>query len=233
MTQISERLRHISLKIAYTPLADIGTDHALLPIHAVSCGIISSAIAVDVRPGPLECARTNIGQVKGIDLRLGSGLSVLKPGEAETIVISGMGGALICSILSAGADVAMAAKQLILAPQASIPLVRKLAHELGFCIFDEEILLEYGNFYHIIDIRTSKDPNFTRDKPYTPTEYELGRCLMKKRSSVFLRYAQHMAKRCESTACEISKSQSLESKSKLADVLALRNIYKNHEGDVW
>ena len=87
------------------PSADIGTDHALVPIWLLKKEICPFVILSDVRPGPLEKARLNL-ETAGIDpacyeLRLGSGLEVLKEGEVASVIIAGMGGELICSFLGA------------------------------------------------------------------------------------------------------------------------------------
>ena len=86
-----------------TRLADVGTDHAYLPNWLRLHGKIREAIASDLRPGPLERAR-NTGRLygtDGIEYRLCSGLSGIRPSEVDTIVIAGMGGETILSILKA------------------------------------------------------------------------------------------------------------------------------------
>ena len=76
-------------------LADIGTDHAYLPVWLLQKGQIKAAVAADIAAGPCRAAQTNIGMygLRGkIEVRMGSGLTVLKPGEADGAVIAGMGG---------------------------------------------------------------------------------------------------------------------------------------------
>ena len=75
-------------------LADVGTDHAYLPVWLTLHGRVTSAIASDLRKGPLERARET-GRTygaEGIDYRLGDGLAFIRPEEADTIAIAGMGG---------------------------------------------------------------------------------------------------------------------------------------------
>ena len=79
-------------------LADIGTDHALLPVALLRREKIASAIASDIGQGPLESARRTarqFGYEDHVSLRLGPGLTTVQPKEADTIVIAGMGGETI------------------------------------------------------------------------------------------------------------------------------------------
>ena len=84
-------------------LADIGTDHGHLPIWLMLQGRIQSAIAADLRPGPLSRARENARRygVTGIDFRLCDGLSAIRAEECDAVVIAGMGGENIAAILAA------------------------------------------------------------------------------------------------------------------------------------
>ena len=93
-------------------VADVGTDHGQVPIELVSRGRFSGAVAMDVRTGPLQRAEEHVRQ-RGlrdkIDLRLSDGLEKLAPGEADVIVIAGMGGPLMGRILQDGDAAAKAA----------------------------------------------------------------------------------------------------------------------------
>ena len=74
-----------------TRMADIGTDHAYLPIELVQSDIAVSAVAADVHIGPYQAAKENIkslGLNNKISVRFGDGLSVLSPGEVDTVVIA-------------------------------------------------------------------------------------------------------------------------------------------------
>ena len=85
-------------------LADIGTDHARLPVYLVEQGICPRAIASDLRRGPAEAARKTIraaGLSETIEVRLGDGLTTVAAGEAGDIAIAGMGGETIAAILDA------------------------------------------------------------------------------------------------------------------------------------
>lgn len=104
--KLSKRLSAVAAMV--TPgmvLADIGTDHAYIPIDLVERGVIPRAIAADVNPGPLFRAEEHIRE-HGLDdriaTRLCDGLTAFEAGEVQSIVIAGMGGALTVRILQDG-----------------------------------------------------------------------------------------------------------------------------------
>ena len=150
--KLSERLMNSCEMV--TPglrIADIGCDHAHTSIWLIKNGVASSALAMDVRTGPLEKARENIrmyGLEDRIELRLSNGLQELHENEAESIIIAGMGGMLTVQILTEGLSKAVAAKELILQPQSDIGLVRSFLRKNGFCIVREKMCREYGKFYN-------------------------------------------------------------------------------------
>ena len=101
--QLSIRMQAVADMV--TPggrIADIGTDHGYVPIYLVEQNKTDHAIAMDVRKGPLARAGENIvrfGCSDRIETRLSDGLAMLKPGEADTVIIAGMGGLLTIRIL--------------------------------------------------------------------------------------------------------------------------------------
>ena len=108
-------------------LADVGTDHGYIPIALVQTGKVSRAIAMDINKGPLERAALHIREQHledRITTRLSDGMTALKEGEADTVLIAGMGGALTVHILEGGAHCLASVKELILQPQSEIWLVR-------------------------------------------------------------------------------------------------------------
>jgi len=151
---LSERLSRIA---SYVPrgsvVADIGTDHALLPIYLVKEGICPRAIACDLFPGPLDSAKANVILYKltrSIEIRQGDGLEPLQPGEADVIVIAGMGGAKIKEILERSPAVLENVSCLILQPQRGSGIVRKWLFDQNWMIADEDLVLERDQFYEII-----------------------------------------------------------------------------------
>lgn len=134
-------------------LADVGTDHAYLPIYLMQQGKISKAIATDINKGPIEIAQRRIKQymLEGkIETRQGSGLMVLKPQEADTIVIAGMGGMLISEILEQSKAVAEAAQIIVMQPMLDSGRLRSYLIENGFEIVDEQLAKEESKIYEIL-----------------------------------------------------------------------------------
>src|SRR4051794_11569025 len=81
--------------------ADIGTDHAMLPVYLMQNGKINYAVAGDVHAGPVEAARRQVSEAGlegAVSVRLGDGMSVLSPGEVDTVTLAGMGGSLMVRI---------------------------------------------------------------------------------------------------------------------------------------
>ncbi len=149
---LSPRLAAVA---SYVPpgevLADIGTDHAYLPAHLVQAGRIPRAIAGDILPGPLEAARATVtdAELTGqVELRLGSGLQVLKPGDAACASICGMGGPLIAEILTAGPVDGL--RRLILQPMAGEEHVRLWLMQNGWRLVAEELVEDAGRLYVIL-----------------------------------------------------------------------------------
>ncbi|MDD2235498.1 MAG: class I SAM-dependent methyltransferase, partial [Syntrophaceticus sp.] len=151
---LSERLSVIA---GYVPwgliVADIGTDHALLPIYLVTQEISPYVIACDLCSGPLESARANIYYYKladKVEIRQGDGLEPLNQGEVEVIIIAGMGGAKIIDILETSSDVLDEIVRIILQPQRGAEIVRRWLYDYGWEIIDEDLVLENSNYYEII-----------------------------------------------------------------------------------
>ncbi|GAB6877094.1 tRNA (adenine(22)-N(1))-methyltransferase [Thermaerobacter litoralis] len=108
-------------------LADIGTDHGLLPVAAVLRGQAQRAVATDLRPGPLEAARQQVARAgldHRVELRHGWGLEPLRPGEADAIVIAGLHGETIAAILHRGAARLVPGTRLVLQPSRGAAALR-------------------------------------------------------------------------------------------------------------
>ena len=146
--ELSKRLQAVAgLVTAGSVLADIGTDHAYIPIWLTESGRIRGAVAMDVNPGPLERAEENIrehGLKDHICTRLSDGFAALKPGEADCAVIAGMGGGLTVRILREGRSIVRTLKECILQPQSEIEKVRAFLLEEGFFFLREDMVEEDG-----------------------------------------------------------------------------------------
>lgn len=151
--ELSKRLDAVAALVSHRRVADIGTDHGYVPIHLFLQGRLEKGYACDVRKGPLEKCRANLvsyGAEGVIETRLGSGLTPLAPGEAETAVLAGMGGMLIVHILQDSPQVAASLRELVLSPQRDFAAVRRYVHEIGFSIAEEHMLKEDGKPYLLL-----------------------------------------------------------------------------------
>ena len=145
-------------------VADIGTDHALLPIYLVRQGLTPFAILTDVSPGPLakaqagvekamrmgEAAPSSSASCDPFDLRLGDGLDVLKESEVDTVIIAGVGGETIISILESDRGKAESFPKYILQPRTKTVLLEKWLSGSGWKVLEKTTAVERGRFCDII-----------------------------------------------------------------------------------
>lgn len=186
--RLSKRLETIASFVRRgSIIADIGTDHGYIPIRLVKDGTVPRAIAMDVRSGPLERAAAHVkahGLEEKIELRLSNGLNKLKPAEADTAIIAGMGGELICRILSEGSHVLNSLNTLILSPQSELSGVRRFLEQAGFTIIRETLVKEDGKFYFVME---AEPGTMQLEKPWY---YEYGACLIHEKDPVLLEYLE-------------------------------------------
>lgn len=134
-------------------VADIGTDHALLPLYLVDRGIAGRVIAVEKKAGPAAAARRAVaaaGLDDRIEVRVGDGLATLSAGEAQVIVIAGLGGENMAAILEAGAAVARDAGRLVLQPMNRAAFTRRWLAGNGWRIDAEALVAERKRLYQVI-----------------------------------------------------------------------------------
>lgn len=172
--------------------ADIGSDHAYLPAYVCQRDQTARAIAGEVNQGPLDSAKKTIQfhqLEEQIDARLGNGLAILKEYEVKQIVIAGMGGALITSILENKTTVAKSAERIIAQPNVDAREVRKWFDHNGFILIAEEIVDEQGHIYEIL----VADRNVNVSSPYSDDEQKkrkqllLGPYLIKEKNAAFIK----------------------------------------------
>jgi len=157
---LSERL---SAAAGFVPrgsrAADVGTDHGYIPVWLVQNGVCASVIASDIGELPLEHARRSAeeyGAEDKIDFRLCAGLDAIRPDEADTIIIAGMGGETIASILDAADWTRDGLHLLILQPMTKIPYLRLWLSENGYCFENEKLVFENNDYFPIMTARGGK-----------------------------------------------------------------------------
>ena len=189
MQELSKRLLTVASMVENdSVVADIGTDHAYIPIYLVEQGVCKKAIAMDVNPGPLERAREHIlasGLSEQIVTRLSDGLAKLSENEADTYVIAGMGGPLMVSILARRMDLLQKGKTLVLQPQSEIGEVREFLIHNHYKIIREEMFYDMEKTYVAMKAIKSKE-----SITYTKTQYIFGKLLLENLNPVLFEYLQ-------------------------------------------
>ncbi len=158
---LSKRLETIIDLVPKSKTAcDIGCDHAYVAIELVLREKVSKVYAMDINEGPLAIADKNVktsGLNRRIKLLLSDGLNKLEE-ACETIIIAGMGGALIEKILRDDVAKVLKAKSLVLSPQSEEGKVRSLLYELGFFIEEEKVVEDLDKIYFVIKaVKGSRD----------------------------------------------------------------------------
>ena len=192
--QLSDRLQAVaSMVTENSRLADVGTDHGYIPIYLCEMGKIPSAIAMDVKKGPLLRAKMNIERYhmqEKIRTRLSDGVLKLNPDEADSVVIAGMGGTLVMKILEEGKKVLVDVKELVLQPQSELPKVRRFLMENGYVTEREEMVMEDGKYYPMMRVHfdasaVSHADSFTEEQEL---EFRYGKQLLTEKHPVLLAY---------------------------------------------
>lgn len=202
-------------------VVDVGTDHGRLPVWLVKRGIAESAIVTDISAASLKKAEALIrahGLEDMIEARVGDGLSVIHPGEADTVIIAGVGGVLIRDILKSAPQVTSTVKTFVLQPMKSQGLLRKWLVDNGYAIVDESLTREKDKFYEVMVAQQGKQ--------HIPHDvyYDIGYMLIKKQHPLLKEFIEYkMAKtaaiieQLESRGTPDSKKELEEFKRKLED----------------
>lgn len=192
-TKLSKRLAAVA---AYVPknsrLADVGSDHAYLPLFLVEKGHIDFAVAGEVVQGPYQSALANVTQAskqEQIQVRLANGLAAIESSDQiDTITIAGMGGRLIADILSAGMAKLANVQRLILQPNNREDELRIWLEENGFQIVAEEMVVENQKFYEILVVEQGQ-------MTLNQLEKRFGPYLMQEKSADFIAKWQNEARK--------------------------------------
>lgn len=178
-------------------VADIGTDHAYIPVYLIENGIAEFAVASDVNKGPLERAVANARKY-GVDdkirFALADGLNGVEPerDNVTDIVICGMGGELIARIIDESQYTRRAGVHLILQPMSAADDLRKYLDENGFAVLDEKLSTAAGKTYCCI---LAEFDGIKRTS--TAAQLLLGKIAIQKREPLFEKYAGEILARLE------------------------------------
>lgn len=180
--KLSKRLSTIAKMVDHSSsLADVGCDHALLDIYLSQNDIIKKAVACDITENALKGALKNLlkSNVKNVTLRISDGLSkITSEDKIDTLVISGLGGNKIISILNDGKEKLNKISTIILAPNTDVSKVRKKLLEIGYFIEDEKLVKERKIIYTVIKFKKGL-------KKYNSKQIYLGPVLLKNKDDLF------------------------------------------------
>jgi tRNA (adenine22-N1)-methyltransferase len=199
-SRLTARLASIAeLVPAGQSFADIGTDHALLPIALVSSGKVPSAVAIDNKKQPLQVARKNITEAnlqERITVHLGDGLDGLRPGAVQTIVMAGLGVATILRLLRRADLSGLGIETLVVQANGSAyahRTLRRALPELGFAIDDERLVEQKSRrrYRYFVAIAAIRNIDAARHRCTEEIDRLLGPALRSTRSAVFERFRQH------------------------------------------
>lgn len=143
-------------------LADVGTDHGLVPVAAVLRGVAAHAIAADLREAPLVGARRTIERARVADrvsIVQGDGLLPLEGRAVDAVVMAGVSGQLMVRLCSTAPQVLASVEQLVLQPNSDAPVVRAWARGHGWHLRDERMVEAGGRFFIVCAFRRGAGPD--------------------------------------------------------------------------
>lgn len=150
-------------------VADIGTDHGYLPVWLLQEGRISHAIASDINERPLDHARrtaAEYGTADRMEFRLCAGLDGFASGEADTVVIAGMGGETIASILNAAPWTRAGDVRLLLQPMTKAETLRIWLTDKGYYFTGERLVFDKDYLYPILCVRGGERRTLTAEEAF-------------------------------------------------------------------
>ena len=182
--KLTDRLLKIaSLVTEGKRVADIGTDHGYIPVYLLNKNKVPFAILADVNKGPLDNARKEVRHnnlLDKTDLRLGSGIEILKKGEVDEVIIAGMGGILISELLEANKEVSHSVDKLILQPMQAQDELRKYLFSNGYEILNEVLVKEDFRIYEILEVKYTGNNTQVEDEIY----FEVGKKLIENKDEL-------------------------------------------------
>ena len=205
---LSARLRSVAEKVEpYQKVADIGSDHAYLPVWLLRNEKIAFAVAVENQPGPLEAARKTIREETVGDrivARLGNGLQVIEPGEVDVVVMAGMGGTTIRGILERSPAVVACLRRIVCQPMNGAAGLRRWLEESEWHIVSEDLVLEDAHLYEVLSAEPGKSD------PTDELLLEIGPLLWHSRHPLLAEQLLRLKRQYELRAADMAHSRSEE-----------------------
>ncbi|WP_339483192.1 tRNA (adenine(22)-N(1))-methyltransferase [Pseudomonas sp. RL_5y_Pfl2_73] len=213
---LSMRLERVAAHMpAGAHLADIGSDHAYLPVVLLRRGAIAMAVAGEVALTPFRAAERTVGEnglEQQISVRLANGLAAIEPEDGITAIsLCGMGGETIRDILDSGKARLSGQERLILQPNGGEQPLRQWLMEHDYRILCEEVLRENRFYYEIIVAER------TGPVTYTAEELYFGPLQLQARTPAFLAKWQHLLRQKQKTLTSFAKARQAVPEEKLQD----------------
>ena len=206
MVRLSKRLAAVAGCVEKnSTVIDVGTDHGLVPVWLVQAGIAGKVYATDLKPGPLHRAGELVRETETeefIKLCICDGLDGFGAADADTVIVSGMGGENIAGILSR----ALWTKDgvhLILQPQSKNDTLRRFLLENGYTVQSEHLVEDTGRFYQILCACGGKGEAYTEAELYT------GRFEQVRDEPLLSSYLEHLSARVRKAAPYDEKARGL------------------------
>lgn len=192
--ELSKRLQAVADLV--TPgykIADVGTDHAYIPIYLVEKKIVPMAVAMDINKGPLERATEHIREYKlenQIQTRLSNGIQHLHKEEVDVVILAGMGGNLMVNILSDDMEKTESLKECILQPQSEIAKVRAFLLEKGFSFIQENMVLDDGKYYPMMKVVPPRADKKQMPVVWSEVELQYGKLLLEQKNPILKQFLE-------------------------------------------
>lgn len=197
-------------------LADIGSDHAYLPVALLRRGAIAMAVAGEVALTPFRAAERTVGEnglEQQISVRLANGLAAIEPEDGITAIsLCGMGGETIRDILDSGKAQLSGQERLILQPNGGEQPLRQWLMENDYRILCEEVLRENRFYYEIIVAERTGPVAYTAEQLY------FGPLQLQARTPIFLAKWQRLLRQKQKTLASFAKARQAVPEEKLHDI---------------
>ncbi len=214
---LSMRLERVAAQVPVgARLADIGSDHAYLPVALLRRGVITAAVAGEVASTPFQAAERTVrenGLEQHVSVRLADGLAAIKPADRITAIsVCGMGGETIRDILEGGKAHLNGGERLILQPNGGEQPLRRWLMDNGYRIVGEELLRENRFYYEIIIAERTGPVAYTAEQLY------FGPLQMHARSPEFLAKWQRMLRQKHKTLASFEQARQAVALDKIQEI---------------
>ncbi|KJZ52338.1 tRNA (adenine(22)-N(1))-methyltransferase [Pseudomonas marginalis] len=214
---LSLRLERVAANVPHgARLADIGSDHAYLPVALMRRGVIAAAVAGEVATTPFHAAQRTVrdnGLEQHITVRLADGLAAIEAADGITAIsVCGMGGETIRDILESGKAHLSGQERLVLQPNGGEQPLRQWLMDNGYSIRSEELLRENRFYYEIIVAERAGPVVYSAEQLY------FGPLQMQARSPAFIAKWQRMLHQKQKTLASLEHARQAVPEDKVQEI---------------